>query len=485
MARPRRTALELFLGTAADAMRAAPVLPATARLDAALSALAESKNSALLAVDADGRLVGLLTERDVVTRVAFRADPGAALASAMTREPASVGPDEHLYRVIGRLRRRGWRHMPVVDPDGRPLGLVARADALGAAGARVLGELDVLGALEDGLDDHRETKRAQVALAQALLDDGLNAPDIQRIVTEINRDIHRMVLRKCLAAAGEPPVPFTLLIMGSGGRGESFLGPDQDHGFVLADYPDDEHGRIDPWFVDLAVRFADTLDAVGFPLCKGNVMASNPLWRKTASQWREQLGIWIARRSPAALLYADIFFDFEPIWGDRARADALRAHVAADLKRHPGFAQAMLGEDRRLGVALGFLGRLSTLGSGEHAGEIDLKLNGTMPLVAAVRLQALARGVVETGTRARVAALRDLGVLKPAEAASLEDAYAAVTFFLLRGQLADAAAGRVPDSYVRPDELSKTERGRLVDALKAIDQFLQRTRADFTGRLLG
>ncbi len=466
-------------------MTPAPVVPASAPISRALAELAASRSSALLAVDESGGLVGLITERDVVTRVALKADPAAPLAMFMTRDLVAVGPDEHLYRIVGRLRRRGWRHMPVVDAAGRPLGIVARADALGAAGARLLRELDVLGALEDGIEDHRATKRAQVELAQALLDDGLSAPDIQRIVTEINRDIHRMVLRACIARCGTPPVPFTLLIMGSGGRGESFLGPDQDHGFVLADYPDERHDAIDAWFVDLAVRFADGLAEVGFPLCQGYVMASNPLWRKTASQWHAQVAMWIARRTPAALLYADIFFDFEPIWGDPAPAAALRAEVAVALKRTPGFAQAMLGEDRRLHVALGFLGRLSTQGSGAHAGETDLKLNGTMPLVAAVRIQALAAGIVETGTRARIAALRAAGVLKAAEADDLVQAFEAVTFFLLRGQLADARAGRTPDTFVRPDELSKAERARLVSALQAIDAFLTRTRADFTGRLLG
>jgi signal-transduction protein with cAMP-binding, CBS, and nucleotidyltransferase domain len=480
-----RPALALFLGTAGDAMRPAPVLSASTSLADALAAMAAGNASAVLAVDPDGRLVGLLTERDVVTRVAFRADPLAPLASAATPSPSAVGPEAHLYRVIARMQRRGWRHMPVVDAGGRPLGVVARAGALAAAGARVLRELDVLGGLEDGLDDHRAAKRAQAALAQALLDDGLPAPDIQRVVTEINRDIHRSVLRACLAAAGEPPVPFTVLLMGSGGRGESFLSPDQDHGFVIADYPDADHDRIDGWFADLGARFAEALDAVGFPLCKGNVMASNPLWRKTATQWRDQLEIWIARRTQAALLFADIFFDFEPIWGDPAPALALRAHVAGLLKRHPGFAQAMLGEDRRLHVALGFLGRLATQGSGEHAGEVDLKLNGTMPLVAAARLQALARGIVATGTRARLAVLAQLGALKPDEGAALDAAFATVTGILLRGQLADASAGREPDSYVRPDELAKGERAALVEALRAIDAFLTRTRADFTGRLLG
>jgi len=480
-----RTALELFLGRASDALDIVPVVSLDLPIEAALAQLAASNASAVLAVDADGKLAGVLTERDVVTRVALKAEPGAAVAQFMTPNPVAVSADEHLYRIVARLRRRGWRHMPVVDADGRPLGLVARAGALAAAGARVLRELDILGGLETALADHRAAKAAQIELAQALLDDGLAAPDIQRVVTEINRDIHRLVLETHLAELGPPPVAFTLLIMGSGGRGESFLAPDQDHGMMLADYADDAHADIDAYFIELAVRFARTLENVGFALCKGNVMSENPVWRKTAAQWGEQVATWIGRRTPAALLTADIFFDFEPIWGDPAPAVRLRAQVAAALKRYPGFAQAMLGEDRRLKVALGMFGRLSTLGSGAHAGEIDLKLNGTMPLVANVRLRALAHGVLATGTRERLDALARLDKLRADEAAALGAAFETVTYFLLRSQLADARAGRAPDNFVRPATLSKPERGRLTEALRAIDQFAAATRAEFTGRLLG
>lgn len=485
MVGPERTATAMFLGTAGDALSSAPVLPETASIGDAIAAMAASASSALLATDAAGCLSGVLTERDVVTRVALKARPEASLASVMTRAPASVGPSEHLYRIVGRLRRRGWRHMPVVDAAGRPLGVVARADALAAAGARVMRELDVLGSLEDGIDDHRSAKRAQIELAQALLDDGLPAPDIQRIVTEINRDIHRMVLRACLAVMGTPPVPFTLIVMGSGGRGESFLAPDQDHGFILGDYPDERHDAISEWFVGLAIRFEALLDDVGFELCKGNVMSSNPLWRKTLPQWREQVTSWIVRKTPAALLYADIFFDFEAIWGDPAPAATLRATLADALVRHRGFAGAMLGEDRRLHVALGLFGRIATQAAGEHAGEVDLKLNGTMPLVAAVRLQALAHGIVETGTRARIAALHSRGVLNASDAEALAGAFATLTDLILRSQLDAAREGRKPENFVRPAELSKAKRGALSDALHAVDDFLARTRADFTGRLLG
>ena len=129
-------ALDLFLGRARDALVEVPVVPHDLPIAAALEALAAANASALLAVDAEGRLAGLLTERDVVTRVALKASASAPVAQFMTPDPIAVSADEYLYRILGRLRRRGWRHMPVVDADGKPLGLVARAGALAAAEAQ-------------------------------------------------------------------------------------------------------------------------------------------------------------------------------------------------------------------------------------------------------------------------------------------------------------------------------------------------------------
>ena len=107
-------------------------------------------------------------------------------------------------------------------------------------------------------------------------------PEIQALITDINQGIHQRILETQLAAMkdagwGEPPVLFTLLVMGSGGRGENFLFPDQDNGFILDDYPDAKHTAIDAFFIELAERMTRDLDTVGFPYCRGYVMATNPL----------------------------------------------------------------------------------------------------------------------------------------------------------------------------------------------------------------
>jgi signal-transduction protein with cAMP-binding, CBS, and nucleotidyltransferase domain len=283
---------------------------------------------------------------------------------------------------------------------------------------------------------------------------------------------------------GAPPVAYACIVMGSGGRGESLLFPDQDHGFVLADYPDERHGEIDPWFVELATRFAVALDRLHFPFCDGGVMASNPVWRKTLPQWRQQVAIWMRGRVPAMLLSCEILLDFRCVHGSCGLADELRAWLTV-ATRDRTFQMLMLGlgADHRAGI--GLFGRLLTEGRGSgHRGELDLKLHGTLPLVEAVRLLALAHGVPATGTLARLVALQEEGVVGRDDADHLRAAFALLTGLQLQRQIANYRAGIPVGSFVDPRQLTDRERGLLKDALRAINECRDRVRADLTGSLL-
>jgi CBS domain-containing protein len=295
--------------------------------------------------------------------------------------------------------------------------------------------------------------------------------------------VHGRVVRLLL---DEPaPLPFALIVMGSGGRGESGLAPDQDNGLVLADYPDERHDEIDAWFRGFAGRLTAALAEVGFPLCRGNVMATNPVWRKSLGQWVAQLDGWLARRREAALRSADIFFDFRCVWGEASLVQALRAEVAARLRGAVGFLAAMARQEEDYDVALGLFDRfVREREDPRHRGEVNLKLGALTPMVDAVRLYALREGVEATSTLGRIGALQAAGVFDRNEADALAAAYAHLADALLRRQVADALAGRAPSNFVRPEDLVTRKRRRLVESLKTIRALQVRARADFTGRIL-
>ena len=79
-----------------------------------------------VAVMDDGRLVGIITERDLVRAIADGVDPKQATASViMTPNPATVTIDEDVSVVALKMMRLGIRHLPVLDAIGKPVGLLS------------------------------------------------------------------------------------------------------------------------------------------------------------------------------------------------------------------------------------------------------------------------------------------------------------------------------------------------------------------------
>ncbi len=465
------------------------VIPASASVADMLGHMSGARTTSALITDSDGRLLGLITEQDVARRIALRCSGDETVSSVMTTPVEAVRAGDFLFRAIIRMRRFAWRHMPVVDDDERPVGEILLSDALAVAAEQTIHQIDLVtrGGSLDGL---REIKAAQAEIAAQLMQDHVPAPEIQALISDINRGIHRRILEAHLKAMkdsdwGEPPVPFTLLIMGSGGRGENFLFPDQDNGFILDDYPDKKHTGIDAFFIELAERMTRDLNTVGFSYCKGYVMATNPLWRKTRRQWREQLGIWGRRRGTISVQLSDIFFDFSCGYGRTDFARELRREANDMIRKSPAYLQAIEEELYGYGVALGWFGRFVTESGKdakkEHKGKINMKHAGTLPLVGAIRLLALREGVEETATLKRIGALREAGVLGGDEADYLRGAFNHITYLLLRQQLADFRKGKKVGNHVNPKKLTEREKDILIDSLKAIDGLRKRVHGEFTG----
>ncbi len=485
---------KVFSQLVRDHMNTAPLLlGAEGTVADLLACMAEAKSSNALIVEAKGPragcLLGIVTEQDVIRRIALRCQGHEPLADVMTVPVRSIGEEDYLYYAIAAMRRFGWRHMPVVDRSGRPVGVIELVTALAVAGETIVRQIDSL-CQESSLEGLAAIKADQVSLASSLMADRVPAPDIQNLISHINGDIHRRLLERNLQAMaeeglGEPPVGFCLLIMGSGGRGENYLYPDQDNGFILDDYPDADHTRIDGFFIDLAERLNRDLAKVGFPLCEGHVMARNPLWRKTRSQWRAQVQLWGKRRNAVAIQHADIFFDFCGAYGEVQWAAELRETVTEMAKASPAFLRGVSEEISGAHVALGWFGHFLTEKSDpDHRGEVNLKYRGTLPLVSNLRLLALAHGVSATGTRERIDQLHDAGVLNNDERDYLAGAFRHITMLLLRQQLADFQdPARKVSNFVRPGKLSARERDMLVDSFDAIDKLAKLVRYEFTGEI--
>lgn len=480
---------KIFSCLVKDFMTADPVVVSpSASVEEVLQAMTEKRATCILVAEPDQGLVGIFTEKDVTRRVALRCKGTEPISGVMTSPVRKVKTTDYLYHAIARMRRFGHRHMPVVDAENHPAGIVDLHDAIAVASEQLIGQIDRL-TQEGTMDGLREVKAAQVELAEQLLADSLPAPEIQALLTHINNDIYRRIVELNLfemkaEGLGEPPVSFEMIVLGSSGRGENFLFPDQDNGFILEEYPDDRHNEIDSFFIELAERTTHRLAEVGIPLCRGFVMATNPLWRKTLPQWIAQTTLWFQKRSYFMVQLSDIFFDLQPVYGEGALARSLRRHVLHLIQNSPAYLQAMFETEGDRHVSLGFFGRLrKERENPKHRGKINLKHGGLMPLVGSVRLLSLKQGFDTTPTLARIARLHEIGVLGEEEVDNLRAAFDQITAFLLRQQLRDFRAGREVSNFVPPGSLSRRERRLLVSSLKAIDSLQKKVRMEFTADL--
>lgn len=90
--------------------------------------------AAVLVVDQqDGTLIGICSERDLTYKVLAEGldTLGTKVGDIMTPNPMVIGPDKPFGHALHLMFEGGFRHMPVVDPIGRPIGLISSRDALG------------------------------------------------------------------------------------------------------------------------------------------------------------------------------------------------------------------------------------------------------------------------------------------------------------------------------------------------------------------
>ena len=460
----------------------------SARCSEVVERLANEKFTCAIVVDASQRPIGILTERDVTRRVAFRVAPDTPIEALMTSPVLTIAGREYLYYAISWMRRHALRHMPVVDRAGRLAGILYLHEALAAASEGLMRQIDRLTPERPG-EPMKEVKAAQVDLAEELFADHLPAPEIQQLLTRINNDMYRRIGESALKSMamegwGDLPVSAATIVMGSGGRGENYLFPDQDNGFVIAQYPDGEHARVDAFFLELAERMCRDLNEVGIPYCNGYCMAVNPLWRKTLPQWVAQIGQWTRKGSLVAVRLADIFFDFQPVWGEDELARELRRAVTGLVRDNRAFLWQMYRDKLEHNVVLGLFGGFVTeRDNRDYRGQVNLKYTGTLPLVSGIRLLALREGVEETSTLQRIRVLAEQGVLDGGERDRLSEAFRVITDVLLRRQIADFQAGRRVSYYVDPESLGKRERAALLDALRAVHALRKRAQLEFAAHL--
>jgi len=487
---------ELALNTpVGDLLRKSPLvcLPETP-LKQAFEAMEAEKAGSMLVADQTGRLLGILTRYDLITRIIL---PDLSLLTpieqVMSRDIKTIDARSGALEAMLMMARYQVRHLPVLH-EGFTVGLVSERDLF----AHQRSSLRILSSSieqAEALPDLKVCAQEVLALARRLLGQGVGATALARLVSHLNDALTRRVIHiteRDLESTLGPLPRWTWLALGSEGREEQTVATDQDNAIIFqGDGP-----SLRPAFQRLAAAINQGLAEIGFPLCKGGVMAMNEKWCRSADEWRSTLGSWFSLPNPQALLDANIFLDFRGLYGALDLAQDLRAWVSAQVAGHRLFLRSLAQDAMRDEV--GRLSRnllaVSLARSLRRKGFkmdwlspscFDMKRDGTAPVVYFSRVLSLAYGLSETATDGRFSGLVAASAMSQSEAQQMREAFNVLQKYRLRAQLRyvllDPSASQKMGSPNRLvlDELSTHEIEQLSEALAHLGRLKARLEMDF------
>ena len=463
----------------ANLVRRTPVTcEAETPIRTALERMKGERVGSLIAIDAERHPGGVFTLHDLLSRV-VTADISldAPIRDVMTPRVFALPPQATAHEAAVLMARQGIGHVCVVE-DGRLTGVVSERDLFSL---QRIGLVNLSRSITHAPDIQVLARHARDIhrLIDQMLVQGASVAQLSQIITLLNDHVARRAIEIVLAETGRPPVPFTWLAFGSEGRQEQTLKTDQDNGilFVLPDGKSADAVRAE--LLPVARRINEALDACGYPLCTGNIMASNPACCLSLEEWKQRFSRWIDQGTPEHLLNASIFFDVRVLWGSDGPGKELRNWVSARVADNPRFLRQMAENALRNSPPLGLVREFVVEGSGEHADELDLKLRGTTPFVDGARLLALAHRIVESNTPARLRAAARAGVLRDTEAEAWCDAFSFIQLLRMRNHQAQARAGEALDNHIDPDGLNELDRRILKESFRQARKLQARIRLDY------
>ena len=453
-------------------------------------------------VGAQDAVLGILTERDVLSKVVAAGQNPETLpvTSVMTSGLVTVGPEELLIEAFSRMVHHGIRRLVLLDEFGAPAGVLGERDMLSARGESPLAlAADISRAATP--EDLARTFEHLHRMAGRSVAEGIASDAVGRLISEMHDRIMVRAWEMALAELGPAPAPHALLVLGSQGRREQFLATDQDLALVY-----DASGRgagvksspeppeppelpeLEDWFERLGARLTEMLLAMGFPPCKNRIMLDNPDWRRSLDSWLDLFDSIADRPDSVGVLKASLLADMRILQLPGAGSGSgihLREAMANRLRKSPILLKLMAREAVRFSPPLGMFGAFSLKKDAEGRGVLDIKRGGVFPITQGVKALAVDHGLAETGTCARLRLLHRSGALSVPLAEGLCDAYDFLQTLRMRTQAARLRQGKVLDNDIRPDVLGSIERERLRAAFRLTAEFQSLLFEKYGLRMLG
>jgi CBS domain-containing protein len=437
-------------------------LASTATIQEAAQRMRDEQVSSVLVVD-DGRLVGILTDRDLRNRVVAQGlDYGIHVNAVMTQAPATIRGQQTLLDALTLMTQENIHHIPVLDEQYQPIGMLTNTDLMRQQKSEPVMLISALNKASDRealIQEAQHIPEYMHSFAMRMND----AAAVGRLLASLTDTMTRKLIDCYEREHGVAPAAYVWLAFGSQGREDQTLSSDQDNGLLLAN---ELNERQLAWFAGLGDFVCEGLADCGIPKCPGNIMASNEDCRRTKEGWLERFTSWTESPTPKALMYCQIFFDSRNVRGNKRLYQAYREAVAK-----LGQSEFFLGNLARLQanvqVPLGLFNRFRGTESGKDSDRIDIKRHGLALINDIVRLYSLHAGLTEPRTLIRLQLLQASKLLNRKDNQALAEAWQFLTQLRLQHQLAVWDTEQ-PKNALDPDDLSTLSRRQLKSAFRIL-----------------
>ena len=441
----------------------------------ALTLIHEKKVGSILVVKDQNTILGILTRYDVLARVTLsNLDLDTPISAVMSTGVKTLTADDTAEMAGLLMSRFNIRHLPILE-QGELVGIISERDlfslqrlSLSNISTAIRGTSE-LAHLKKCADDIRK-------FARNLLGQGVQARQLTTLISHLNDVLTHRLIEIYAAKHQLNMTQFAWIALGSEGRSEQTIATDQDNALIFSD-TEPESQRV------IYLRFAEevnrALDECGYPLCKGNIMASNPELCLSQKEWLTRFARWIEQGNPKDLLNASIFFDLRALAGNADLLIPLKDYVRINAAAIPRFIKLLAENSLNSRVPLNWFGAIeATEIDGQKT--IDLKLQGTAIIVDVARIYSLAHGIEVVNTRERLAAVGRALNVPESESAAWITAFEFLQTLRLAVQIGEDRIKGNPNA-IDFEKLNTVDRSILKESLLKVRSLQQHLQLDYAG----
>ena len=415
--------------------------------------------------------VGLLTDTDLRSRVlATGLSPLAPVIEVMSHPPLTISHQAFAFEAMLEMTRHGVHHLLVTEGE-HLVGVVSDHDIKVVTGSSPVGlarEIDYI----SSLSELEKIPQRVYSVLEMLLRLGSSAEYMMDLLSEVS---DRLTLKLFEVTErqmeeeglGRLPTSYCWLALDDAGRREQAPPSRQTHALIYSDVLPEMQARVKEWFLGFSRRICQGLNTCGRSLNPSGILAKEPEWCRSASEWHRMYMDWI--KAPRTIHSPDpgVFLDFRQVQGEAGFAARLREDVWESVHQNPVVLRHLADICVRDRAPLGFLRQSIVERNGSYTDLLDLKriLN---PIIGAARIMALEHKISETNTLGRLSELALQGVIGERLAANLREVFNFVTIFRISLYLKEN--GRETDELVAPVKLNSLQRKTFKESFAVVNE---------------